>query len=318
MKQIWVALKRHWTFEDPQIKNVRRRCLQTSPIKEGWLPLPHLPRHASARGSYFKCHLQLYFCLKFQEIPFVFCESPETLTATNMVISFEFVTKLPSSFADWWIIPIAFDVSFRHKFHRGAEMYWRGPLFMSRRLLNAFSIDDVMALKSLYNKRPHGSPFDFTDVCTSETLDEHTGFFRKVKRSFVLSHEETQRNSVIKKIWLRDSHSTGGLVVPFRTQPVCTTTHPPLVAFAIQIHPFTPEPSGSNGSTSLVPLVTSSVLTVLNKGVGTSQTIPKWAWFSQTGHRKTKKKNMSGWRENLNVDLVPLHSSSSFKLIPGG
>ena len=61
---------------------------------------------------------------------------------------------------------------------------------------------------------------------------------------------------------------------------------------AIQIHPFTPEPSGSNGSTSLVPLVTSSVLTVLNKGVGTSQTIPKWAWFSQTGHRKTKKKNV--------------------------
>ena len=317
MKQIWVALKRHWTFEDPQIKNVRRRYLQTSPIKEGWLPHPHLPRHASARGSYFKCHLQLYFCLKFQEIPFVFYESPETLTATNMVISFEFVTKLPSSFADWWIIPTAFDVSFRHKFHRGAEMYWRGPLFMSRRLLNAFSIDDVMALKSLYNKRPHGSPSDFTDVCTSETLDEHTGFFRKVKRSFVLSHEETQRNSVIKKIWLRDSHSTGGLVVPFRTQPVCTPTHPPLVAFAIQIHPFTPEPSGSYGSTSLVPLVTSSVLTVLNKGVGTSQTIPKWAWFSQTGHRKTKKKNMSGWRENLNVDLVPLHSSSSFTLIPG-
>ena len=70
---------------------------------------------------------------------------------------------------------------------------------MSRRLLNAFSIDDVTALKSLYNKRPHGSPSDFTDVCTSETLDEHTGFFRKVKRSFVLSHEETQRNSVIKK-----------------------------------------------------------------------------------------------------------------------
>ena len=209
MKQIWVALKRHWTFEDPQIKNVRRRCLQTSPIKEGWLPLPHLPRHASARGSYFKCHLQLYFCLKFQEIPFVFYESPETLTATNMVISFEFVTKLPSSFADWWIIPIAFDVSFRHKFHRGAEMYWRGPLFMSRRLLNAFSIDDVMALKSLYNKRPHGSPSDFTDVCTSETLDEHTGFFRKVKRSFVLSHEETQRNSVIKKMWLRDLTTAG-------------------------------------------------------------------------------------------------------------
>ena len=78
-------------------------------------------------------------------------------------------------------------------------MYWRGPLFMSRRLLNAFSIDDVMALKSLYNKRPHGSPSDFTDVCTSETLDEHTGFFREAKRSFVLSHEETQRNSVIKK-----------------------------------------------------------------------------------------------------------------------
>ena len=193
-----------------------------------------------------------------------------------MVISFEFVTKLPSPYADWWIIPIAFDVSCRHKFHRGAEMYWRGPLFMSRRLLNAFSIDDVMALKSLYNKRPHGSPSDFTDVCTSETLDEHTGFFRKVKRSFVLSHEETQRNR--------------GLVVPFRTQPVCTPTHPPLVAFAIQIHPFTPESSGSYGSTSLVPLVTSSVLTVLNKGVEISQTILEWAWFSQTGHRKKEKK----------------------------
>lgn len=78
-------------------------------------------------------------------------------------------------------------------------MYWRGPVFMSRHLLNGFSIDDVMALKSLYNKRPHGSPSDFTDVCTSETLDEHTGFFREAKRSFVLSHEETQRNSVIKK-----------------------------------------------------------------------------------------------------------------------
>ena len=126
-----------------------------------------------------------------------------------MVISFEFVTKFSSPYADWWIIPIAFDVSCRHKFHRGAEMYWRGPLFMSRRLLNAFSIDDVMALKSLYNKRPHGSPSDFTDVCTSETLDEHTGFFRKVKRSFVLSHEETQRNSVIKKMWLRDLTTAG-------------------------------------------------------------------------------------------------------------
>ena len=182
-----------------QIKYVRQRCPQTVPIKEGWFPLPHFPRHASAGGSYFKCHLQLYFYLKFQEIPVVFYESHETLTATNMAVSFEFVTKLPSPYADWWIIPIAFDVSFRHKFHRGAEMYWRGPLFMSRRLLNAFSIDDVVALKSLYNKRPHGSPSDFTDVCTSETLDEHTGFFREAKRSFVLSHEETQRNSVIKK-----------------------------------------------------------------------------------------------------------------------
>ena len=92
------------------------------------------------------------------------------------------------------------------------------------------------------------------------------------------------------------SHSTGGLVVPFRTQPVCTTTHPPLVAFAIQIHPFTPESSGSYRSTSLVPLVTSSVLTVLNKGVGTSQTIPKWAWFSQTGHRKTEKNVRLTWK----------------------
>ena len=136
---------------------------------------------------------------KFQEIPVVFYESPETLTATNMVISFEFVTKLLSPFADWWIIPVAFDVSFRHKFHSGAEMYWRGPLFISRHLLYAFSIDDVVVLKPLYNKRPHGSPSDFTDVCTSETLDEHTGFFREVIRSFILSHEETQRNSVIKK-----------------------------------------------------------------------------------------------------------------------
>ena len=48
-----------------QIKNVRQRCPQTIPIKEGWLPLPHFPRHASAGGSYFKCHLQLYFYLKF-------------------------------------------------------------------------------------------------------------------------------------------------------------------------------------------------------------------------------------------------------------
>jgi len=70
---------------------------------------------------------------------------------------------------------------------------------MSRRLLNAFSIDDVVALESLYNKRPHGSPSDFTDVCTSETLDEHAGFFREVKRSFVLSPEEKQKKGVIKK-----------------------------------------------------------------------------------------------------------------------
>ena len=53
-------------------------------------------------------------------------------------------------------------------------------------MLNALSIDNVVAVKSLNNKCPHASPFDLTDIRASETFDEYAHIVTEVKRSLVL------------------------------------------------------------------------------------------------------------------------------------